>query len=173
MKNTWYPTTMIAFWRPNISLGFQTPCCLENLDPQNIYLYLPILLSEVFGRHRVFINYEKQNSPSNHPLTTIPPPTSRLEMAGSVLLAPRHRRRTANWSWENSSRRKVSWRSKKGWTDISGAIPSRELTYPTEREVRKIIDSKCHFWIPSTSWRGPWGYQVRPFWWVCNGFSKV
>lgn len=96
MKNTWYPTTMIAFWRPNISLGFQTPCCLENLDPQNIYLYLSLLLSEVFGRHRVFINYEKQNSPSNHPLTTIPPPTSRLEMAGSVLLAPRHRRRTAN-----------------------------------------------------------------------------
>lgn len=27
--------------------------------------------------------------------------------------------------------------------------------------------------IPSTTWRGPWGYQVWPFGWVCNGISKV
>ena len=32
--------------------------------------------------------------------------------------------------------------------------PGDGLTYPTEREVGKIIDSKCHFWRDmSISWR--------------------
>ena len=28
------------------------------------------------------------------------------------------------------------------------------------------------WWIPSTTRRGPWGYQVTPFWWICRGYPS-
>lgn len=28
------------------------------------------------------------------------------------------------------------------------------------------------WWIPSTARRGPWGYQVTPFWWICRGYPS-
>lgn len=40
-----------------------------------------------------------------------------------------------------------------------------------ERRLSRCVISvqALWWWIPSTTRRGPWGYQVTLFWWICRG----